>query len=331
MGMSLCYFAGEFKIRERLTRDDKVTAGNAGNAGHRGHADNADNSPDALNALDAPNTAKACVGRAALNPAFRRAGFFAEIPKDILVCGVLTEIKRNNRGIVLSARVADPTGVFLLNFGNDRADCARVISGMEIPSFVSVFGEVVGFGGPGGAGAGGRAAFFRDRVAVSLKSDGCDCIIHPYSVSPSTKENRGRWVLQTADETADRMESLLQSAGGLSDAERKAAAEICAMAKSAVIAVSLKPSAADGDGAAGYDGGVACAEISGGNSAEENPDELVLSIIKENSTKKGILRDDFYNICKERNIPRETADECIYRLLEDGSLYLPKGGYIKIL
>lgn len=326
--MSLCYFAGEFKIRERLARDENVTAGNAG------RADNAENTSNTRNTS---NTDKACAGRAALNPAFRRAGFFADIPKDILVCGVLTEIKRNNRGIVLSARVADPTGVFLLNFGNDRADCARVISGMETLSFVSVYGEVVGFGGFGGPGGQGgtdgkrKAAFFRDRFAGNVKSDGCDCIIHPYSVSPSTKENRGRWVLQTADETAERTESLLLSAERLSDAERKAAAEICAMAKSAVIAVNLKPSAADGDGVTGCDGGASGAEIAGGSSAEENPDELILSIIEENSTKKGILRDDFYNICKERNIPRETADECINRLLEDGSLYLPKGGYIKIL
>ncbi len=310
--MSLCYFAGEFRIRERLARDDTVAAGNEG------------------------STAGACVGRAALNPALRRdagsfADIFAETPKDILVCGVLTDIKRNNRGIVLSARVADPTGVFLLNFGNDRADCARVISGMEIPSFVCVYGEVVGLGGTDG---GRKAALFKDRAAVSPKSDGCDCMIHPYSVSPSTKENRVRWVLQTADETAERTESMLAGAERLSDAGRKAAAEICAMAESAVIAVSLMPSAsgADGEGAAGSGGsGVDGAGITGDSSSEENTDELILSIIEENSTKKGILRDDFYNICKERNIPREKADECINRLLEDGSLYLPKGGYIKIL
>lgn len=313
--MSLCYFAGEFRIRGRLARDDAVAAGNEG------------------------STAGACVGRAALNPALRRAAgsfadIFAEVPKDILVCGVLTDIKRNNRGFVLSARVADPTGVFLLNFGNDRADCARVISGMEIPSFVCVYGEVVGFVGLGGTDGGRKAALFKDRAAVSPKSDGCDCMIHPYSVSPSTKENRVRWVLQTADETAERTESLLAGAERLSDAGRKAAAEICAMAKSAVIAVSLMPSAsATGeDGTAGSEGsGVAGAGISGDSSSDENADELILSIIEENSTKKGILRDDFYNICKERNIPREKADESINRLLEDGSLYLPKGGYIKIL
>lgn len=323
--MSLCYFAGEFRIRERLARDDTVAAGNEGST--------------------AGNTAGARVGRAALNPAFRRAAgsfadIFTETPKDILVCGVLTDIKRNNRGIVLSARVADPTGVFLLNFGNDRADCARVISGMDIPSFVCVYGEVVGFGGSdgfvglGGTDGGRKAALFKDRAAGILKIDGCDCMIHPYSVSPSTKENRVRWVLQTADETAERTESLLAGAERLSDAGRKAAAEICAMAKSAVIAVSLMPSAtgADGEGAAGSDGsGVDGAGITGDNSSEENTDELILSIIEENSTKKGILRDDFYNICKERNIPREKADESINRLLEDGSLYLPKGGYIKIL
>lgn len=319
--MSLCYFAGEFRIRGRLARDDTVAAGNEGST--------------------AGNTAGARVGRAALNPAFRRAACpFTETPKDILVCGVLTDIKRNNRGIVLSARVADPTGVFLLNFGNDRADCARVISGMEIPSFVCVYGEVVGFGGSdgfvglGGTDGGRKAALFKDRAAGILKIDGCDCMIHPYSVSPSTKENRVRWVLQTADETAERTESMLAGAERLSDAGRKAAAEICAMAKSAVIAVSLMPSAAgaDGEGAAGSDGsGVDGAGIPCGNSSEENADELILSIIEENSTKKGILRDDFYNICKERNIPREKADESINRLLEDGSLYLPKGGYIKIL
>ncbi len=329
--MSLCYFAGEFRIRGRLARDDTVAAGNEGST--------------------AGNTAGARVGRAALNPAFRKtacpfADIFAETPKDILVCGVLTDIKRNNRGIVLSARVADPTGIFLLNFGNDRADCARVISGMEIPSFVCVYGEVVGFGGSDGfVGLGGtdgadgtdggrKAALFKDRAAVSPKSDGCDCMIHPYSVSPSTKENRVRWVLQTADETAERTESLLAGDERLSDAGMKAAAEICAMAKSAVIAVSLMPSASvtGADGAAGSEGsGVAGAGITGDGSSEENADDLILSIIEENSTKKGILRDDFYNICKERNIPREKADESINRLLEDGSLYLPKGGYIKIL
>lgn len=310
--MSLCYFACEFKIRERLTRDDKVTAGNAG------PADNADNTRNTR------NTVKACAGRAALNPAFRRAGFFADIPKEIVVCGVLTGIKRNNRGIVLSARISDPTGVFLLNFGNDRADCARVISGMEVPSFVSVGGVVTGLGTNS---ARGRAALPGERAAVS---EGCDCIIHPYSVSPSTKESRERWVLQTADETADRMESLLKNAGGLSAYERSAAAEICALAKSAVIAVCAKPHPAGAD--AGEDSEGFCGGTEGASSnADENPDELILSIIEENSTKKGILRDDFYAVCAGRNISREVAEECVNRLVEDGTLYLPKGGYIKIL
>ena len=314
--MSLCYFAGEFKIRERLTRDDKVTAGNAG------PADNGDNTRNTR------NTVKACAGRAALNPAFRRAGFFADIPKEIVVCGVLTGIKRNNRGIVLSARISDPTGVFLLNFGNDRADCARVISGMEVPSFVSVGGVVTGLGTKS---ARGRAALIGERAAGS---EGCDCIIHPYSVSPSTKESRERWVLQTADETADRMESLLKNAGGLSADERSAAAEICALAKSAVIAVCAKPHPAGaGAGAgAGEDAEGVCGGTEGASSnADENPDELILSIIEENSTKKGILRDDFYAVCAGRNISREVAEECVNRLVEDGTLYLPKGGYIKIL
>lgn len=310
--MSLCYFACEFKIRERLTRDDKVTAGNAG------PADNADNTRNTR------NTVKACAGRAALNPAFRRAGFFADIPKEIVVCGVLTGIKRNNRGIVLSARISDPTGVFLLNFGNDRADCARVISGMEVPSFVSVGGVVTGLGTNS---ARGRAALPGERAAVS---EGCDCIIHPYSVSPSTKESRESWVLQTADETADRMESLLKNAGGLSAYERSAAAEICALAKSAVIAVCAKPHPAGAD--AGEDSEGFCGGTEGASSnADENPDELILSIIEENSTKKGILRDDFYAVCAGRNISREVAGECVNRLVEDGTLYLPKGGYIKIL
>ena len=314
--MSLCYFACEFKIRERLTRDDKVTAGNAG------PADNADNTRNTR------NTVKACAGRAALNPAFRRAGFFADIPKEIVVCGVLTGIKRNNRGIVLSARISDPTGVFLLNFGNDRADCARVISGMEVPSFVSVGGVVTGLGTNS---ARGRAALPGERAAVS---ESCDCIIHPYSVSPSTKESRESWVLQTADETADRMESLLKNAGGLSAYERSAAAEICALAKSAVIAVCAKPHPAGaGAGAgAGEDAEGVCGGTEGASSnADENPNELILSIIEENSTKKGILRDDFYAVCAGRNISREVAEECVNRLVEDGTLYLPKGGYIKIL
>ena len=91
------------------------------------------------------------------------------------------------------------------------------------------------------------------------------------------------------------------------------------------------PLAGAGAGA-GEDAEGVCGGTEGVSSnADENPDELILSIIEENSTKKGILRDDFYAVCAERNISREVAEECVNRLVEDGTLYLPKGGYIKIL
>ena len=60
----------------------------------------------------------------------------------IYICGALTEFKKSQNGRGFHARVADPTGVFKINCGKDKAYCSSEFISLKIPSFVLVYGKV---------------------------------------------------------------------------------------------------------------------------------------------------------------------------------------------
>ncbi|MBN2733528.1 MAG: hypothetical protein JXQ82_01555 [Methanomicrobiaceae archaeon] len=207
--------------------------------------------------------------------------------ENVYVCGVITELQKNQKGQVTGARVADPTGVFRIYCGKDRAYCAEDLFSMKVPSFVSVYGE----------------------ISAKVKGGVLEKEIIPESVCEITREERDLWIRGTALATIKRLERsfvVYDESYGI---------ETLGIVEKALSVAESK-------------------EISDISSEGDNLDDIcdrIMSFIAEISTKKGVLLDELYPVCESRGIKTEAVKKCLEKLLEDGELYLPSGGYVKIL
>jgi RPA family protein len=124
----------------------------------------------------------------------------------VFLVGALTEVG-NGSGSMIRARVADPTGTFVLDIRRSNPILSRTITEMAPPVFVAVTGE-------------GRV--YRDG----------QCVIHPETIAPTDRAIRDLWVLRTADITLSRLEKMQGSS--LTGEERSAFRDIASMVQTAI-------------------------------------------------------------------------------------------------
>jgi RPA family protein len=114
----------------------------------------------------------------------------------MFVVGVLTEVEQVSDD-VLRARIVDPTGAFVVYAGQYQPEAMAFFDRAEPPMFVAVTGKA--------------------RTFQPEDSDIIYTSIRPESANEVTAETRDRWVVQTAEQTLDRIETF----GGAMDlAER---------------------------------------------------------------------------------------------------------------
>ncbi|MGM0399659.1 MAG: hypothetical protein ACQEQY_11815, partial [Halobacteriota archaeon] len=114
----------------------------------------------------------------------------------VFVVGVLTELEQVSDD-VLRARIVDPTGAFVVYAGQYQPEALAFFERTDPPEFVAVTGK-----------------------ARTFQPDDSDVVytsIRPESANRVTAETRDRWVVQTAEQTIDRIETF---AGALDMAER---------------------------------------------------------------------------------------------------------------
>ena len=102
----------------------------------------------------------------------------------LFVVGVLTEVEQVNDDVV-RARVVDPTGAFVVYAGQYQPEALAALESAETPSFVAVTGK-----------------------ARTFEPDDSDVVytsIRPETVSEVDADTRDRWVVTTAERTADRV------------------------------------------------------------------------------------------------------------------------------
>jgi RPA family protein len=102
----------------------------------------------------------------------------------IFAAGVLTELEQVNDE-VLRARVVDPTGAFVVYAGQYQPKPLAFLEAATPPVFVAVTGKARTFEPEDG-----------DRVFTSIR---------PESISEIDADTRDRWVVQTAEQTIDRI------------------------------------------------------------------------------------------------------------------------------
>ncbi|MDD3977182.1 MAG: hypothetical protein PHI15_03380 [Methanomicrobium sp.] len=247
---------------------------------------------------------------------------------NIYLCGALTEVKKGPGGYVSSVRIADPTGVFVLYCRKNRSYCSSEFLKVGVPSFVSVFGEVK----------------TSKRIFNSEKTR---FFINPQAVREITKEERDRWILSAADFALERLEKSVESFENKNpemtdDSEIRNIFEISNDSKELIriieTAISNVSSNASEKSTENVEYNISNTKISNIKKTDSQdktscPDieHIILEIIKKNSTKKGLLLKDFYSFADSAGLNPDDVKSSAEKLIKEGELYLPPGGYIKIL
>ncbi|GGL54260.1 hypothetical protein [Halocalculus aciditolerans] len=105
----------------------------------------------------------------------------------LFVVGVLTEVEDVNEDVV-RARIVDPTGAFVVYAGQYQPDALASLESAETPSFVALSGK-----------------------ARTFEPDDADVVytsIRPESVNEVDADTRDRWVVRTAEQTLDRVNTM---------------------------------------------------------------------------------------------------------------------------
>jgi RPA family protein len=105
----------------------------------------------------------------------------------IFFVGTLTETEDvGNDDEYWQGRVVDPTGTFYVYAGQYQPDAARVLSQLETPEYVAIIGK--------------PRTYETDDGMVNVA-------VRPESITTADEATRERWVIETADQTLDRIEN----------------------------------------------------------------------------------------------------------------------------
>jgi RPA family protein len=216
----------------------------------------------------------------------------------IYLSGALTEISEN--GDMLWLRISDPTGVFNVVIGNMQTELLSMARKIPVPSFLTIVGKVQMYQRQGS-------------YTVSVR---------PESVQIADRSVRDSWVLRTADMTLDRLERLVAAMRGETNdppnqrvvehyrLTPKKVQELVEMVELALSTIQVS---------------VAPAE------SPPQPDELILSIIKEHQGIRGITIEEVITIAGLEGVMADTAREVIRDLIRRDECYQPQKGIIKLL
>jgi RPA family protein len=116
----------------------------------------------------------------------------------VFVVGVLTDVERVS-GDVIRARIADPTGTFVVYAGQYQPDARGTFESSEPPEFVALTGKA--------------------RTFSPDDSDEVYASIRPESVGIVDAETRDRWALRTAERTVERVDTMADVCATVDDLE----------------------------------------------------------------------------------------------------------------
>jgi RPA family protein len=216
----------------------------------------------------------------------------------LYLAGALTEVIEN--GDLVCCRLADPTSTFDLVTGGRRSALADLVRTLEVPSFVTVSGT---------------AQCFRKNSSTVVT-------VRMNDVQPADRRCRDAWVLETAEMTIARLETLLSALRGTSTDTRA-----CTVIHHyAVTPAFLREQLAMVERAVQ---GVQPALP--GPVARDAPRELVMEIIRGATSPRGIAVQEIIDAAGTRGIPKEATLAAIEALIVDDACYQPQKGYIRLL
>ncbi len=222
--------------------------------------------------------------------------------RQVFLAGALTEV--TDSGDILRCRLADPTGVFDLVIGGKRTSLSGVFKTITVPAFVTVSGTVHAY----------------------QKNGGLVVTVRPDSVQVIDRAVRDRIVLDTAEQTIERLEQLREAVAGRGTDEQMPEVvrhyaltparlqEIAGMVRTAVQSVQT----------------VIPAPVV----VPEEPSDVreqVMAIMRTGSGPRGIAVQEIIDQAAAQGIVSGAVLAAIEALILDDECYQPLKGYVKPL
>jgi RPA family protein len=277
----------------------------------------------------------------------------------VFAVGVLTEVENlgTEEEPLYRARLQDPTGVFYVSAGQYQPEAAKVLGGLSWPCFVAVVGKTRTYSPEDGLvyvslrpevvkevgaeerdlwtleaakGTLVRIAAMREGLAMEEPSEN-----EMLRLGHSAKLSRG--VVSAIDAygdvdvdryqrtVADALQFLLSEEGALPAVSPSDDVVVQEPAASPEPEPIEAPAASEAAPAAQEDGGKA-------PETEEEMDDLVLALVRElDQGAKGAAYDAILEKARDRGLDRDGFEETINRLLDQGLIYEPILGQIKLI
>jgi uncharacterized protein len=219
--------------------------------------------------------------------------------RQVFLAGALVEVQE--KGDMLSARLADPTGGFDLVCGGNTTALVESIRKIPLPSFVSVSGQ---------------ARLYRREGKIVLT-------IRPEQVRVIDRYSRDLWIIATARATLARLKAVHGALKGTCTDGR-------------ILQVCSHYSLTSNDlGELGELVAGALASVRPDQEtervAEIDPREMIMDYIRIKSGPRGVAVDEILEMVRLQGIAPESALAAVESLIVEDECYQPQKGFVKPL
>ncbi|HOW14342.1 DNA-binding protein [Methanosarcina sp.] len=238
----------------------------------------------------------------------------------VFAVGVLTELDSiGTQNEMWKARIVDPTGAFTVYAGQFQPDASIFFSTVQPPAFIALTGKARIYEPEPGS------------VFISIRAEEANVV---------DEEIRNRWVVDTAEQTVDRLEAFSDALASGYRGEtlreyllEKGVSEDLAEG----ISIALERDSAPREFAkqlrASIREGLRVLSLESEDTAESRVDqkEFVLELLREMGGGKGVDYASFVDAAISRGVPEEVVEEVVRSLLAGGQCYEPKIGIIRLV
>jgi uncharacterized protein len=238
----------------------------------------------------------------------------------IFLVGVITELDSiGTQNDMWKARIVDPTGAFTVYAGQYQSEASMFFSTVQVPAFIALTGKARIYEPEPGS------------VFVSIRAEEANVV---------DEEIRSRWVIDTAEQTVERLEVFSDAldSGYRGEKLKKFLLEKGVSPELAEgISIALEIEKAPYEFAelirASIKEGLRALNFEPEDDTEAKADqkEFVLELLREMGGNKGVDYAAFVEAAISRGILEEIVEEVVSSLLAGGQCYEPKIGIIRLV
>lgn len=238
----------------------------------------------------------------------------------VFAVGVLTELDNiGTQNEMWKARIVDPTGAFTVYAGQFQPDASIFFSTVQVPAFIALTGKARVYEPEPGS------------VFISIRAEEANVV---------DEEIRNRWVVDTAEQTVDRLEIFSDALASGYQGEtlreyllEKGISEELAEGISIALERERAPQEFAKQLRTSIREGLRALSLESEDTAEAKADqkEFVLELLREMGGGKGIDYAVFVDAAVSRGVAEDVVEEVVRSLLAGGQCYEPKIGIIRLV